>query len=45
MEAEDVRVELGCITFSELRRDALALRMAEVHSSRSCSLAVAPEKS
>lgn len=43
MDAEDVRVEFGWVTFSETKSDAFALRIAVAHSSRSCSLAALSE--
>lgn len=39
VEDDDVRVEFGCIMFRETRSDAFAFRIAELHSSRSASLA------
>jgi hypothetical protein len=39
VEDDEVNVELGCMSLSETRSEALASLIAVLHSSRSCSFA------
>ena len=39
VDADDVRVELGFVAFNDTSKEALALRIAVLHSSRSSELA------